>query len=86
MTAALFQDSTANALAVSMSARDITTGGNISGVYLKHTMAAGTASSTTFKIRAGNTNAGTTTFNGTLGGRLYGGTYASFLSITEYKA
>lgn len=84
-TIALFQDSTANALAA--------IGGNNYGttaagpVTLKHTMAAGTVSATTFKVRAGGSNAGTTTVNGLSAGRKYGGVGAiSSITITEYKA
>jgi len=80
---ALFQDSTANALA-SMC-------GTLTGQYFtlpyvfSHVMVAGTTSSTTFKVRAGNKEAGTTTFNGQIGARLLGGAMASSIIITEYK-
>lgn len=79
---ALFQDSTANALAaaqiVSISAQ-----GNINGSFI-HSMTSGTTSSTTFKVRAGGSAvAGTTTFNGQGGSRLYGGVLASSITITE---
>ena len=80
---ALFQDSTANALA-SMC-------GTLTGQYytlpyaFSHVMVAGTAAATTFKVRAGNNSAGTTTFNGQISARLLGGTMASSIIITEYK-
>lgn len=79
--AALFQDSTANALAA-VSEYTATTNGNMRLVFT-HYMTAGTTSSTTFKVRAGNNNAGTTTFNGASAARLYGGVMASSITITE---
>jgi hypothetical protein len=82
---ALFQDSTADALVAS----PIRTAGGanvLQTYYLIHEMAAGTASSTTFKIRGGFQSAGTTTFNGVAGSRTYGGVSGSSLMIFEYKA
>ena len=78
---ALFQDSTANALAA--------VGGNsrtnrIHTPVLIHTMTAGTTSATTFKFRAGPSSANTMTFNGFGGGRAFGGVSASSIIITEY--
>lgn len=80
---ALFQDSTANSLAVC--------GGGDASTLLKqitliHYMAAGTTSSTTFRIRIGNNAAGTVTFNGESGNRVYGGVIASSITIEEIKA
>ena len=82
---ALFQDSTANALAaVRMNdSTSVSTGG---GRTLVHTMTAGTTSATTFKIRIGSPTAGTTTFNGTGGARKFGGACASTLTIMEIAA
>ena len=80
--AALFQDSTANALATGwlrMGAQS----NPASQIELTHTMAAGTTSATTFKIRAGQSVSGTTTFNGLSGAPFYNGTIVSFLRITE---
>lgn len=81
MIAALFQDSTANALAV---------GWCLSGgagypisICFNFTMTSGTTSATTFKVRAGCNTAGTTTFNGIAGGRDFGGKLASSIVITE---
>lgn len=84
MSMALFQDATAAAIAAN-------------GAYqttlpeplihtLCHKMTAGTTSSTTFRIRAGSSAAGTTTFNGKSAGRIYGAIPKSFIRITEYKA
>ena len=81
---ALFQDSTANALA---GATDFNgTSGGCATVKFTHFMAAGTTSATTFKVRAGPSTSGTMTFNGLSGGRLLGGVMASSIAITERKA
>ena len=79
--AALFQDSTANALAA-VCEYTATSNGNMRLVFT-HYMTAGTTSATTFKVRAGCNNAGTVTFNGAQGSRLYGGVMASSITITE---
>ena len=80
--AALFQDSTAGALAAIWNAT--TTDGET--ITLSHYMAAGTTSATTFKIRIGGTGAGTHTLNGGpngAGNRSLGGVSASSITITE---
>ena len=82
--AALFQDSTANALAA-VAEYTATTNGNIRLVFT-HFMTAGTTSATTFKVRVGCNNAGTVTFNGASGARLFGGVMASSITITEIAA
>ncbi len=80
--AALFQDSTAGALAAA-------NGGGVTdnrqAVIFTHYMTAGTTSATTFKVRAGSAS-GTFTFNGIGAGRRYGGVMASSITITEIKA
>ncbi len=81
---ALFQDSTANALAAN--ALFQATGTGMAPIVLTHTMAAGTTSATTFKVRVGGSAAGTTTFNGTAGAELFGAITKSSIVITEYKA
>ena len=80
MTPALFQDSTASALA-SISAYQ-STGTGTHTLPLNHYMTAGTTSATTFKVRVG-INSGTFTFNGYSGGRKLGGVAASSMTITE---
>ena len=80
--AALFQDATANALACSLSYGAAVIGGTI---VLKHRMAAGTTSATTFKVRVG-VNSGTATVNGVSGTRWYGGVLMSSITITEIMA
>ena len=77
---ALFQDSTASALAVSFSGYPPTAvWGNAS--RLEHTMLAGTVASTTLKIRAGATTS--TTFNGSGAARKYSGALVSFIRVQE---
>lgn len=80
--AALFQDSTANALAAMAVTQSLSDGLFI--ITFQHTMLAGTTSSTTFKVRAGPNGAATLTFNGRVGARLFGGVIASSITITEY--
>lgn len=81
---ALFQDSGANALAA---AAQLPQGaGNMIQLNFSHTMVAGTTSATTFRVRAGASAAGTTTFNGFSGGRILGGVASSSITITELKA
>lgn len=81
---ALFQDATASALAVT--SQTFASAGQSQTIRLRHIMAAGTTSATTFKIRAGANNAGTTTLNGEAGAQLFGGAAASSLTVTEIKA
>lgn len=80
---ALFQDTTANSLAVVGERLD--NANNVYAVVLRHEMTAGTTSSTTFKIRAGSNAAGTLTVNGSAGARLMGGVFSSLIRITEYR-
>lgn len=81
-TAALFQDSTANALAASANIPG--GGGNaITEHGVSHRMRAGTTSSTQINLRVGTSAAGTTTFNGVSSARTLGGAHASFLSVEE---
>lgn len=82
--AALFQDSTASAIACGSDYFSST--GRIQQIVFRHIMTAGTTSATTFKVRAGASNAGTTTINGAGGSRLFGGVLRSGITITEIKA
>jgi len=81
---ALFQDSTAGALAA-QAIYSPTAGGSVS-FKITHTMTAGTTSATTFKVRIGANVAGTTSFNGQAGARIFGAISKSAIVITEYKA
>jgi len=79
---ALFQDSTANALAVS-SINPPGIAGSHCELHISYSMVAGTTSATTFKIRAGGASACTVTINGHAAGREFGGVYLSSMKITE---
>jgi len=81
IAAAIFQDATANALAVQSHFIAAATGNAC--ISFTHYMTAGTTSSTTFKVRAGGNTGATVTFNGQSGGRMYGGVLASSITITE---
>jgi hypothetical protein len=81
MTAALFQDSGANAVAAMEQYQG---GSGFNGpIVFRHKMTAGGTSATTFKVRAGGNSAGTTTFNGQTGSRYFGGALASSITVTE---
>jgi hypothetical protein len=81
---ALFQDTTADALACSGGYISVTAGSGIPPITFSHYMTSGTTSSTTFKVRAGVV-AGTYYFNGNSSGRRYGGALASSITIEEVK-
>lgn len=80
---ALFQDSTANALAVGTI--QTTAAQIMQAARVFHKMVAATTSSTTLKARGGNASAGTTTFNGQSAGRKYGGVANSYIYVTEIQ-
>ena len=81
MTMALFQNSVANALAVSS---DLSNGVNTTiALDLEFFMVSGTTSPITFRIRAGSDSASTMTFNGASGVRKWGGKLASTITIWE---
>lgn len=82
--AALFKDTTANALAATTQYQS--TGGGDMNIKITHNMTAGTTSLITFRIRAGLPSAGSVYFNGRAGSRLFGGITLSNMKITEYKA
>ena len=81
---ALFQDTTADALACAWGTSDTANNGNSHS--LTHVMTAGTTSATTFKMRGGYVNAGTVTFNGESGGAKLNGTLFSTITIMEIEA
>lgn len=78
---AIFQDSTANALAGNE--LFVSVAGATSILTVFHEMAAGTTSSTTFRLRVGPAIAGTITVNGFGGARKLGGVSRSSLTVTE---
>jgi hypothetical protein len=85
MGMAMFQDSTANALASSFF---VCSGANIAGIgKILYRMIANTTSSTTFNVRAGGGSAGTTTFNGRDAGTgFFNSTITSHIKIREIMA
>lgn len=81
LTAALFQDSTANALAcMSVTETLVSAPQPITFTYV---MTAGTTSSTTFRVRIGANGSGTNSFNASAGTRVFGGVAASSIFIYE---
>jgi hypothetical protein len=81
--AALFQDSTANALAAAADFIASATGGCI--MAFSYYMTAGTTSSTTFKVRSGGNAPGTTYLNShpSFSTGVFNATCASSITITE---
>jgi hypothetical protein len=80
---ALFQDTTADALALGWSM--IHMGNHSNHLSFTHDMVAGTTSSTTFKIRMGTSSASPTyRTNGSNTARRFGGISANRLTIIEY--
>ena len=82
VTGALFQDTTADALAAGFFYEP--SGNGVKELTFRHYMTAGTTSETTFKFRAGIQAApGIVYFNGVASGRYLGGVAASSITITE---
>lgn len=82
-TAALFMNSSANALAAS--SHSPAAADHLFQMRVRHEMAAGATSATTFKLRAGP-SAGTMYINGNSSARRLGGVAAVRISVTEIKA
>ena len=85
-TVALFQDSTANALAANAMYVDNTSATGPLAAPFNYFMTSGTTSSTTFTVRAGGSAASTTTLNGSSGAQIFGGVASSSITITEIAA
>lgn len=81
---AVFQDSTAGAIAAAGTRCETADRANF--LAITHRMVAGTTSPTTFKLRCGPPSAGTITFNGEGGSRLFGAITKATFTIWEYKA
>lgn len=81
---ALFRDSGANAIAAEYSAITTTIAYQMMLGTMVQSSAPGVA--TTFNIRAGSTGGSTTTFNGALAARKFGGVMSSYLTVTEIMA
>lgn len=82
--AALFVDSTANALAAACETHS--TGAEYVTLRLRAVISAGSTSARTYKIRVGGSAAGTTSVNGQSGAATMGGVLASSMTITEVAA
>lgn len=83
--AALFQDASVNALSAA-AASQFGVANGIAPLVFSHRMSAGTTSPTTFRVRAGPSSTVTMTINGVSSGRIFGGVYASSITITEIAA
>ncbi len=81
MIVALFQDSTANAIAAATNF--VTTNGASGMTTFSYYMTSGTTSATTFRVRAGTTGGIRLSFNGGTGSQFMGGVMASSITITE---
>ena len=83
ITGAIFQDSNANAIATG---QNVNAGaGSVCQLIVRHEMAAGTTSATTFYFRIGPA-LGTVSINGTTSARTLGGTQAVRMRVTEFAA
>lgn len=83
---ALFKDSAADALAVSGGSMPATASPSFASAEFTHYITSGSTSPITFKVRCG-ANSGTFAFNGTFGGgALFGGVFASRITVKEYQA
>lgn len=80
---ALFQDATANALSMAVGVQASATWAKPNTLTFAYKMAAGTTSSTTFRVRYGPGTAGTAYINGDSGSRMGGGILLSSITITE---
>ena len=85
ITGALFRDGASDAIAA-WDMTETSTGVSPNGGMFRHILTAGSTSATTFTFRMGVGTAGTVTFNGRAGSRLYGGVAGSSISVTEYKS
>lgn len=83
-TGALFRDSVANSLATVNSLESTADFGKY--LVIDTLILSGSASATTMKVRAGGQTPGTTTFNGRLAARLYGGVANSYIEVVEVMA
>jgi hypothetical protein len=83
VTGALFQDSTADALAAA--GHTVRGANDTFQMRFTYYMTAGTTSSTTFKFRAGGNAASTIAMNGSSSSRQYGGVASSTLTVTEIE-
>ena len=81
VSTAIFQDSTANAIAAQTTYLSV--GGENQQAAINYFMTSGTTSSTTFKARIGANNSNTITVNGNTSAALFGGVGLSSMTIME---
>ncbi len=81
ITAALFRDAVAGALAAGGDFQNTATGMTL--ITFSWRVASGSTAARIFRVRGGGHQAGTTTFSGRAGGRVCGGVMASSMTITE---
>ncbi|MEW6303498.1 MAG: hypothetical protein AB1705_08515 [Verrucomicrobiota bacterium] len=81
---ALFQDTTANALAATMK-ESASSSAHVNPCVIEHVMPAGTTSATTFKLRVGTYNATYNAYVNGHGARLFGGVSRVVFTIMEVK-
>lgn len=84
IVAAVFRDSTANALAAS--ATYVSAANNLVKVLIEDEVVAGSTSATTFRLRVGPDASNTLRFNGTGAARYFGGVSGLYLEVMEVKA
>tara|TARA_B100000809_G_scaffold8985_1_gene8569 strand:+ start:22 stop:597 length:576 start_codon:yes stop_codon:yes gene_type:complete len=84
-TAALFRDSTANALAAAQTKQSDVNPDHLDHLHLTWVADADSTSATTFKVRCGQTSAGDWYFNGQNASRWFGGVSNSGITITEIE-
>lgn len=82
LATALFRDSVANALAAAWAGKDANAERHTQ-ISMFHRELAPGVSAVTYKVRAGNGTAGTTTFNGDTSARRFGGVMNSFIAVEE---
>lgn len=80
VTGAIFNDSTASAICAGL---HYCNAAKMLPIIIRHEMAAGTTSATTFNVRIGGGVAGTTYFNRNSTGNIIGGVLRSSIRITE---
>ena len=80
---AIFQDATANALVAEYRRSGQNTIQGETDTTVRYNMLAGTASSTTFRLRLGSENGSIMTLNGKQGARKFGGVLPSLIEIGE---
>jgi hypothetical protein len=81
LSVAVFQDATANALAAtSVFIDSVNADGTLQLTFYQVVVS---AVSTVFRVRAGMNTAGTVSFNGSAGARVFGGVSASSITVTE---